>query len=172
MSMVYSDYFSIIDYYKKVVIPFNPKKYRVKSDKMMVCPLHDDINPSLGIIKGKDGEELYHCFGCNQWGNIVEFNKKVNRRLYKKNLSDEDSLRDLCRLFNVPFDEVSINENKNIDEGVQFEMAIQSAKDRFDISDLREKFIEGKLSKRGVGYYNALLMMMINELKKESDNID
>jgi len=170
--MVYKDYFSIIEYYKKVVVPFNPRKYKVKSDKMMVCPLHDDVNPSMGIIKGKDGEELFHCFGCNQWGNIIELNKKVNRRLFKKYLSDEESLKDLCRLFNVSYDEVAETANKEIDEGIQFEMAIQSAKDRFDISDLKDKFIEGKIKGKNVGYFNALIMMMINELKKESNDID
>lgn len=39
-----------------------------------LCPLHPDNGPSLSVYLDKDGETwLYHCFGCDQAGNIFQF---------------------------------------------------------------------------------------------------
>lgn len=172
--MKYKDYFPIIDYYKKVVKPINSKRFWLKSDKMMVCPLHDDINPSMGIILNSEGDELFHCFGCNQWGNVVDLHKKVSRKLLKRYLSDEETLKDLCRIFNVPYEKVSEIGSKEIeDDDIRQEVAIQSAIDKYDISDFRRMFMEGKLKKKSIGYFNTITMMMVNELKKKgSDKVD
>jgi DNA primase len=166
--MNYGEYFPIVDYYRKVVMP-KSKKYWVKSDKKMVCPLHDDVNPSMGIIYNSNGEENYHCFGCNQWGDVVDLHKKVSRRLYKKYLSDEEALKDLCRLFNVSYEKVDINNSKKIeDDDIRRELAIREAQDRFDISDFQRMFTEGKMKKKSVAYFNTITMMMVNELKGEN----
>ena len=166
--MNYKEYFPLIEYYKKVVMPIN-KKYWVKSDKMMVCPLHDDINPSMGIMIGSDGEEIYHCFGCNQWGNVVDLHKRVSRRLLKKYLTDEEALKDLCRIFNVPYEKVDINNDKRLeDEDIRRELALKEAIDGYDISDFRRMFTEGKLHKKSVGYFNTITMIMVNELKSSN----
>lgn len=168
--MNYKDYFSIKDYYKKVIVPINPDRYWLKSDKMMVCPLHDDKNPSMGIIINSNGEELFHCFGCNQWGTIVDLHKKVSRRLFKKYMSDEDTLKDLCKMFSVPYDKVSKKKETSDDKEVKDEIAINNAIERYDISDFRRMFIEGKMLKKPIGYFNTLTMMMVNEIKKSSEN--
>lgn len=161
--------FSIVEYYKKYVIPIDPQNYWVKSDRMMVCPLHADINPSMGVIKGKDGVELYHCFGCNKWGNIVDLHKKVNRRLNHKYLSDEESLKDLCRIFNVEYTGFEEDTKGDDSEDVRQEIAIRNAMDSFDISDFRQLFIDGKLKRKGIGYFNALTMTMVNEIKTKGE---
>lgn len=166
--MNYKEYFPIVEYYKKVVKPIN-KKFWIKSDKMMVCPLHDDINPSMGIIYDSEGKELYHCFGCNRWGDVVDLHKKVSKRLLKKYLSEEEALKDLCRLFNVPYEKVDINNQKKVeDDDVRRELAIRDAIEKFDISDYRRMFTEGKMQKKPVGYFNTLTMMMVNEIKGEN----
>ena len=168
--MVYKDYFSIVDYYKTVVKPINPKKYWIKSDKMMVCPLHDDVNPSMGIILDKDGNELYHCFGCNRWGNIVDLNKRVNRRLLNKYLSEEESLKDLCTKFNVSYDVVSESTDNSTDDiDIKRELAMRDIESSFDISDYKRMYTEGKLKKKKIGYFNTLTMIMINEIKNRGE---
>lgn len=163
--MKYKEFFPILSYYKRVVQPLNPSRYRIKSDKMMVCPLHDDVNPSMGIIISKDGEELFHCFGCNQWGNVVTLHRKVSRRLFKKYLSEEEAVKDLCRTFNVPVDKVVVDEVSNVSDDTRIDLAINSAMEKFDISDFRVMFMEGKLKKKPIGYFNTLTMLMISELK-------
>ena len=38
--------------------------------KLRVCPFHADSNPSLSL---EDNKGLFHCFGCNESGNIIKF---------------------------------------------------------------------------------------------------
>ena len=37
-----------------------------------LCPLHDDHHPSFNV-SFKDGIWLWHCFGCNQGGSIIDY---------------------------------------------------------------------------------------------------
>lgn len=163
--MNYSEFFSIPEYYKRVVQPINPSKYRMKSDKMMVCPLHDDVNPSMGIIRSKSGEELYHCFGCNKWGNIIDLHKRVSRVLFKRYLTEEDSLKDLCRIFGVDYNLVSSKESEEVNEDIKVDVAINSAMERFDISDFRSMMLDGKMRKKPIGYFNTIMILAVSELK-------
>lgn len=165
--MDYSDKFPIIDYYKKVVSPVNPKKYWVKNDKMMVCPLHDDVNPSMGIIRS-GGKETFHCFGCNAWGDIVKLHMRVSKRLYNKYLTEDGALRDLCRIFGENYDELAIagQEENSFDADIRQDEAMQKAMDKFDISDFRSMIRRGKVEKRGVAYFNTVLMVLVDSVKK------
>ncbi|MBI5747668.1 MAG: toprim domain-containing protein [Nitrospinae bacterium] len=37
-----------------------------------LCPFHEDKNPSLHVNK-KNGQWLWHCFGCHKSGNVLDF---------------------------------------------------------------------------------------------------
>lgn len=37
------------------------------------CPLHKDGEPSFWVSKTDDGVWIYHCFGCNAKGTIIDF---------------------------------------------------------------------------------------------------
>lgn len=165
--MDYSDKFPIIDYYKKVVNPVNTRKYWVKNDKMMVCPLHDDVNPSMGIIRSKEGRETYHCFGCNSWGNIVELHQRVSKRLFGKYLTEDGAIRDLCRIFGVDYEDVSEGDDKedSFDADIRRDNAMQKAMEQFDFSDFRAMITQGKADKKGVAYFNTLVMVMVDKVK-------
>ena len=39
------------------------------------CPFHDDRNPSLCVVPGK---ERYHCFGCGAGGDAIDFVRRRN----------------------------------------------------------------------------------------------
>ena len=161
--------FPLIEYYKKVIQPINPSHYRIKGDKMLVCPLHDDINPSMGIIVNSKGEEIFHCFGCNSWGNVIDLHKRVSKRLFKRYLSDEDVLRYLCKLFGEDYKEISgvlTDEEKDYDEKV--EMGILSAMDRFDIAEYQRLVTDGKLKKKPISYFNTLMMLAIDSMKAQT----
>ena len=164
--MNYSKYFPVREYYRKYIIPINPNRYRDTSDKM-VCPVHDDHDPSLGIIHSKKDGEICHCFGCNFWGNIVELHQRVNRRLFKKYLSEEEAIKDLCRIFKIDYNtlpkEVS---TKDLEKGLRQEIALNEALEGFDIGDFKQMIIEGKRNKKGITYFNTLMMIAINELKE------
>lgn len=47
---------------------------------MIPCPFHDDHEPSLSIYEGqKDGNFIWHCFGCGRSGTIYDFARELGR---------------------------------------------------------------------------------------------
>jgi len=41
------------------------------------CPFHQENTPSFTIFTGKDGIERFHCFGCNERGDLIDFVKLI-----------------------------------------------------------------------------------------------
>ncbi len=161
----YSSYFPILEYYRLFVQPMNPSRYKIKNEKMMVCPLHNDHDPSMGIMESKSRGEVYHCFGCGSWGDVVDLHIGVMKRLKGIYMSYDEALRDLCRLFSVNYEDISKSSEKEEDSQILQEIALEEAMERFDVSDYRELFLEGKRKKKSIAYFNTLTMIMVNELK-------
>lgn len=62
----------------KVLIYYGLISDIVSSDFNIICPFHDDINPSMRICLD-DGS--FFCFGCEAKGNALDFVKKVHPEL-------------------------------------------------------------------------------------------
>lgn len=62
----------------KVLIYYGLIADVVSSDFNIICPFHDDINPSMRICLD-DGS--FFCFGCGAKGNALEFVRKVHPEL-------------------------------------------------------------------------------------------
>lgn len=62
----------------KVLIYYGIISEVVSSDFNIICPFHDDINPSMRICL--DGGSFF-CFGCEAKGNALDFVKKANPEL-------------------------------------------------------------------------------------------
>lgn len=60
------------------------------SEYKIVCPFHNDINPSM-IVNLDDGS--YFCFGCNETGNAMKFVRSMNK--------DMDDLHALIEYFRI-----------------------------------------------------------------------
>lgn len=169
MNIDYSKYFPIRGYYEKVVMPLD-KRFRHQKKDMYICCLHGDTDPSLGVLNTKKGE-IFHCFGCNSWGNILDLHKRVSLKYFNKRLDDELCKRELCQIFGVDYSSLPREDDYTIenvkDKDVRKELAMRDALNKFDISDFRSGFIEGKMEGKGVGYFNTLLIRMIDEVKKE-----
>ena len=161
----YSSYFPILEYYRLFVQPMNPSRYKIKNEKMMVCPLHNDHDPSMGIMESKSRGEVYHCFGCGSWGDVVDLHIGVMKRLKGIYMSYDEALRDLCRIFSVNYEDIPKSSEKEEDSQILQEIALEEAMERFDVSDYRELFLEGKRKKKSIAYFNTLTMIMVNELK-------
>ena len=171
MDINYSVFFPLKEYYEKVVMPID-KKFRVTKADKFICCLHDDKDPSMGIIKSKKKGEIFHCFGCNSWGTVIDLHRKVSLKYFNKRLDDEAVKRELCAIFGVdygllPKEEYSLENSK--DKEIRKELAMRDALSRFDIHDFRSKFIEGKMENKGIGYYNTLLVNMIVSEKSRED---
>lgn len=48
-----------------------------------VCPFHDDKNPSF-FVNADNG--LWHCFGCGESGNLINFTMRINNESYSKSM--------------------------------------------------------------------------------------
>lgn len=46
-----------------------------QGDYKVVCPFHDDKNPSLHL---SDSKKVWHCFGCQASGNLFSLEKRIN----------------------------------------------------------------------------------------------
>lgn len=72
---------TIEDYYAQVVVPLH-RVYSISipslSGSKGVCPLHEDINPSMGVLLGRNGQEQFNCFGCHATGTVVDFHRQVS----------------------------------------------------------------------------------------------
>lgn len=62
----------------KVLIYYGLIADVVSSDFNIICPFHEDINPSMRICLA-DGS--FFCFGCEAKGNALDFVRKVNPEL-------------------------------------------------------------------------------------------
>lgn len=167
--MNYSEFFSIEEYYRRIIQPTNKHFKMVDSGSKvkMVCPFHNDHDPSLGIIKKKSGEELCHCFGCNYWGDIIKLHQNFVKQYQRRYISPDESLGELCTLFGVDRSSLPVEDLSTIeDTGTRQENELLRAMDDYDIGDFRYMIGEGKKKGKGVGYYNALLMMMVERYKE------
>ena len=45
--------------------------FKVRRNGMMVCPFHNDKNPSLKV------DRRFHCFGCGADGDVIDFTAKL-----------------------------------------------------------------------------------------------
>lgn len=69
----------------KIPISSIAKKFGLKvKGNMAVCPFHADKDPSLSL---SDEKGLFHCFGCNESGDLITFYKKLKELQNEKKRS-------------------------------------------------------------------------------------
>lgn len=56
--------------------------YNLEYDEKIVCPFHNDINPSLKL---DNNENFWYCFGCQEGGDAYKFHKKMQNLKGEKN---------------------------------------------------------------------------------------
>lgn len=65
---------------------------RVRKNGMACCPFHNDRNPSLKL------DSRYHCFGCQEDGDVIDFTGKLF------GLSPKKAAEKLAGDFGIPYD--------------------------------------------------------------------
>ncbi len=139
---------NIADYYEKVVWNLEPKykDYSLKYRRTVICPVHDDSDPSFGLMPNKHGDtELYHCFGCNSTGNIIDLHRKIVARYDNKKLSEEDALYELALIFQINLEDdvlTELEEEPNFEDTYRSEMyRIDKAKQQYSLKDFSNDVI-------------------------------
>lgn len=67
---------------RDVSLPDTAASFGVKLDKdgrewIACCPFHAEDTPSFTIFVGKDKVERFHCFGCPERGDVLDFVQKI-----------------------------------------------------------------------------------------------
>lgn len=96
----------IINYeeeYKKYLS--NTKKN--KESLIANCPFHNDNNPSFSIDLKKG---MFHCFGCNEQGNLFKFISKI------ENISTGEAYKNICEKYNIEYTVESKIESEKYDD--------------------------------------------------------
>lgn len=170
---------SISSYWDRVVCSHKPwySDYRFSAgNSRVVCPFHDDVKPSLGVVKDTNtGIEIFNCFGCGVKGTITAFHKLfAEQYLGEHYTSSYGYLNSLAKLYGITLSE-------DIEE-------VQEEKSAFDfnrlppykvsmhlenIEVLKERFKQGSLSLNGLKEQITLLTNKVLEVKtstKEKDD--
>lgn len=161
----------LIDYYNVEIARLGGKYNREvdKGAKAVLCPFHDDNNPSLSIYRGKDGLMRYHCFACGGGGGVIEVHKRLNRERYKRELSREEVIEELSRKFGIELKEEEEEEGKKESIFARAKRELQIEREEkprgyigiVEYREANERLIGYKLTKsQKISSYNKLDIQM------------
>lgn len=133
------------EYFDKHVAPLDYKfrRWTAASNSTVVCPLHEDNDPSMGFISTREGEK-YHCFGCGSAGTLVQLHQRVQRQWFNKRMSEDQAREDLYALYGIKPEDIP--EDSPWTRRLERDKAIKSIGGFMGISDLRREFsrVKGK----------------------------
>ena len=99
---------NIPDYYDKVVQELGSlyKERSLNHHRTVICPLHDDTDPSLGLMNHRflPKVKLYHCFGCNSTGDIIRFHQRIESKWHGREISEKIACEELALMFGIPLE--------------------------------------------------------------------
>ncbi len=64
------------------------------------CPFHGESNPSFSVNPER---QMFHCFGCNEGGDVIAFVMKY------QNLSFAEAVRDLAERYHLPLPDAEVS---------------------------------------------------------------
>lgn len=99
---------TIRGYYDDVIAKYDTK-FAVRPmsiSRMGVCPLHDDNDPSFGVVTTKQGVEIYNCFGCGKRGTLIDLVINSVEIWEKRTLTKEAALRELAKRYGFDAEEI------------------------------------------------------------------
>ena len=75
-----------------------------------LCPFHNEKSPSFTI---NDNKGFYHCFGCGEHGNIINFISKID------NSSFSESIEKICSILGI---KIIYNEDKSENHNTEYDI--------------------------------------------------
>lgn len=135
---------------------------------MGLCPLHDDLKPSLGILNGKDGRERFNCMGCQQFGHIVDLHRKMEQRYQHRSIGPDVAAYELLAMYKIDRDWIDslvgtrdelVGSGQEVTKLQRRKQQMDAIKKSFTDEDYRKAVVEGVMTGEGVSYFNTLLHM-------------
>lgn len=100
---------NIPDYYERYVKPLDKRfsEYSLYSSRTVICPLHNDTDPSLGLINHRflTDVKIYHCFGCGASGTIIRLHQFIEELYHGRRLNEQESCNELADLFGISLED-------------------------------------------------------------------
>lgn len=69
-----------------------------------ICPLHAETDASFKVFQ-KNGLTLFHCFGCNTGGSVVDLYRRIEGQKKGVSMSKDDAAKSLLSLYG--FEEIA-----------------------------------------------------------------
>lgn len=162
---------TISDYWDKVVCNHKPiySNYAFsKGNSRVVCPFHEDLKPSLGIVKdGETGIEIFNCFGCGVKGTIIGFHKLfAEQYLGERYPNGFGYLQSLAKLYGVTLSDTieEVQEEKSkfdFSKAPPYTVSIH----RENVETLKERYNQGSLSLQSLKEQLTLITNKVLEVK-------
>ena len=92
---------TIVDYFNTMIYPRHPQLGYFTGSNKVVCPFHEDLNPSMGIIPGT---EVFHCFGCQATGDVIEMHRRYLNQYHGTHFDRSGALDDLIDTFDLDYE--------------------------------------------------------------------
>lgn len=170
---------TIHDYYLKKISPL-ANKFRVSipdlGSKKGVCPLHEDVGPSFGVLNGRDGRERYNCFGCQSFGHVVDLHKHIVRDYENRRLTAHEAAYELLDIFNIDRDIVDSSvrklgglleqDNTSVEERRR-KQAKELIWNKYTAEDFRKDIVNGMMAGKDKAYFNTALHRITDEAVNE-----
>ena len=162
---------TISDYWDRVVCAYKPmySNYAFsKGNSRVVCPFHEDLKPSLGIVKdGETGIEIFNCFGCGVKGTIIGFHKLfAEQYLGERYPNGFGYLQSLAKLYGVTLSDTieEVQEEKSkfdFSKAPPYTVSIH----RENVETLKERYNQGSLSLQSLKEQLTLITNKVLEVK-------
>lgn len=153
---------SIQNHYRDFVAPKASKfsRYDFSRSNTVVCPFHNDNDPSFGVLHGKDGVDRYHCFGCRVVGDFIDFYRGMEKIFNSRSLTEDQAIKEIVTRFDIPIEELAVTNDSLI---LSREQQLELVGSRYNVSDFERDIRKGLLLQRPIPYYNAKLLELISE---------
>lgn len=172
-----SEKISIEEYYKTYIM--NIVEYATKKDgekflknykagfgsnKLAICPLHPDSDPSFGTFKGKDGLELYHCLGCGATGKVVRLHQRmINLRKIDiglqsgVNITYEEAARHLATSSGIDISSIQEDKTDYNNAYIQKQIVLRKSMEKYSIREFNRDVLALRLGDYSVQNKKILL---------------
>lgn len=137
---------NIPDYYERYIKPLDKRfaEYNLYSSRTVICPLHSDTDPSLGLINHRflSDVKIYHCFGCGASGTVIRLHQYIQDLYYNRKLTEKEACMELADLFNVNIEDYDeIAEDDYNTKYVRMLKRISKAKKAYTINDFSRNLL-------------------------------
>lgn len=162
---------NIPDYYDTYIAPLMGKfaEYSFnRGDKFVICPFHDDHDPSMGMIKAKfvEGTMVFHCLGCGCAGSAVRLHQRIELEYKGRDIDTKTSCIELCDMFGIPIPSDSVFDSEDYEKKMQNNfMKVERLRGKYTEADFARSILQARKDGVTLDALNSASVKMIATVK-------